>query len=442
MISRHKLARLLRWSQFKTRHWVRRIAFWGGALIVGLLSVGFAGLADSAGKMQHMIWSHHHWIMIVMTPGLLVLGLWMAQRFFPGSGGSGIPQVIAAIEMGDPARAKALLPLRTAAGKMVITCLGVLGGLSIGREGPTVQIAATLMAAIGRWVKLPEWVEQRGLIIAGGAAGISAAFNTPLAGVVFAIEELSRSFEVRTSGLVLISVILAGITSLGLVGDYSYFGTVQASLSFGVAWIAVPVAGVIGGVAGGSFSQLLIRLSEGVIGARLAARPLLVALVIGLVLVGLGYATSGDTFGTGYASARQLLETPHHLPWSAFPAKFAATVLSYLSGIPGGVFAPSLSTGAALGDLLTHILPNSPPGTVVVLGMAAYFTGVVQAPITAIVIMMEMTNNQTLAIPLMASVMIAHLASKWVCPHPFYAALAERFKENRDAIDEKTAAHS
>ncbi len=428
MITKRELARWRRWSRAKTRHWVRRVAFWGGAIVVGLLSVGFASLADSAGKLQQAIWNHHHWFMLLLTPALMVLGVWLARRFFPGSGGSGIPQVIAAIELGDPARAKALLPPRVAAGKMLITCLGVLGGLSIGREGPTMQIAATLMAAIGRWVKLPEWAEQRGLIIAGGAAGIAAAFNTPLAGVVFAIEELSRAFEVRTSGLVLISVILAGITSLGLVGNYSYFGTVQASLSFGVAWIAVPVAGVVGGLAGGGFSQLLIRLTAGRTGARLNARPLLTALLIGLVLAGLGFATGGGTFGTGYGSARLLLETSHHLPWSYFPAKFAATVLSYVSGIPGGVFAPSLSTGAALGDLLTHILPHSPPGTVVVLAMAAYFTGVVQAPITAIVIMMEMTNNQTLAIPLMASVMIAQLVSKQICPHPFYAALAERFK--------------
>ncbi len=401
---------------------------------MGLLAVGFAKVSDQAGAWQQLIYRHHPWVMLAITPAVTASGVWLAQRFFPGSGGSGIPQVIATIEMDDPDMVPRLLPVRAAVGKLLITTYGLFGGLSIGREGPTVQIAATLMAGLGRLVRLPGWDERRALIIAGGAAGIAGAFNTPLAGVVFAIEELSRSFESRTSGLVLTSVILAGITSLALVGNYSYFGTNSADLGFGAGWLCVLITGVAGGLAGGGFSQLLISATQGIWGARLSARPVLMALLLGFTIAAIGISCHGGTFGTGYNTARGLLGHGAHLPWYYFPAKFAVTVLSYISGIPGGIFAPSLSVGAALGDLLSHLVPGAPAGTVVLLGMAAYFTGAVQAPITSIVIVMEMTNNQQLAMPLMATSLIAQVTSKLVCRHALYGALAERFKIN--AADE------
>ena len=150
-------------------------------------------------------------------------------------------------------------------------------------------------------------------------------------------------------------------------------------------------------------------------------------MAIGLVVAGLGYSCHGASFGTGYATARALLGGAHTV-WYFFPVKFVVTVLSYVTGVPGGIFAPSLSVGAAMGDLLSHLVPGAPVGTVVLLGMAAYFTGVVQAPITGIVIVMEMTNNQQLAMPIMAASMLALLTSRLICPHPLYGALAERFK--------------
>jgi len=427
-------------NSISSRRWIRRVAFWGGAVAVGLVAVAFAKISDAAGALQQWIFAHFRWAMLALTPAIAAGAVWLTNRYFPGSGGSGIPQVIAAIELDDPAAVRRLLPLRAAFGKLVITSVGLLGGLSIGREGPTVQIAATLMAALGRWVRLPDWAEQRALIVAGGAAGIAAAFNTPLAGVVFAIEELSRSFESRTSGLVLTSVILAGITSLAVVGNYSYFGTNTAALGFGAGWLCVLITGVAGGLAGGSFSQLLISATQGRIGAILSARPITVAAILGLGVAAVGITTHGQTFGTGYGTARTLLGPGGHLIWYYFPAKFAVTVMSYLSGIPGGVFAPSLSVGAALGDLLSHLVPGAPPGTVVLLGMAAYFTGVVQAPITSIVIVMEMTNNQALAMPLMATSLIAQLTSRLVCRHALYGALAERFKQRPVLVPERDVA--
>ncbi len=427
MLNIESFHRARRLSSLTYRRWVRRFAFWGGAVMVGLFGVGFARISDQAGLLQQMIYHRHPLAMLALTPLVTGFGVWLTLSFFLGAGGSGIPQVIAVIELDDPHAVARLLPLRSAIGKFLITVMGLFGGLSIGREGPTVQIAATLMAVVGRWARLPAWVERRALIVAGGAAGVAAAFNTPLAGVVFAIEELTRSFETRTSGLVLTSVILAGITSLALVGNYTYFGSIPADLSFGAGWWCVLITGVCGGAVGGLFSRTLIAASQGRIGAILTARPVLTAVLIGLAVAGIGLGCHGASFGTGYGAARALLGGAH-MPWYYFPAKFLVTVLSYITGVPGGIFAPSLSVGAAMGDLLSHVVPGAPAGTVVLLGMAAYFTGVVQAPITGIVIVMEMTNNQQLAMPIMAASMIALLTSRLICRQPLYSALAERFK--------------
>jgi H+/Cl- antiporter ClcA len=174
------------------------------------------------------------------------------------------------------------------------------------------------------------------------------------------------------------------------------------------------------------FAQGLISATEGRMGEIVKARPILIATVLAVLVALIGWGCGGLSYGTGYGAARALLGGTH-LPWYYFPAKFLATIFSYLTGIPGGIFAPSLSVGAAMGDLLSHVVPNAPAGTVVLLGMTAYFTGVVQAPITSIVIVMEMTNNQQMAMPIMASAVIAWVVSRQVCRVPFYGALAHRF---------------
>jgi H+/Cl- antiporter ClcA len=271
---------------------------------------------------------------------------------------------------------------------------------------------------------------SRALVLAGGAAGIAAAFNTPLAGIVFAIEELSHSFEARTSGTVFTAVVVAGATTLGLVGNYTYFGQTSAVLPNNAAWLAVLVCSVAGGLAGGVFSQALIVAARGLPGlaGRLIIRyPAGFAALCGLSLAIIGTLSHGQTYGTGYAQARSMVEDHSTLPAVYALLKLAATVVSYVSGIPGGIFAPSLSIGAALGSVLTPLVPGAPVGAMILLGMTAYFSGVVQAPITSAVIVMEMTANQSLMIPLMATAFLSFAVSRLICRRPLYGALARRF---------------
>ena len=151
-----------------------------------------------------------------------------------------------------------LISLRVGIAKLLMTAAGLLAGASVGREGPTVQVSAAIMARVHRFLRVPI---TAGVIIAGGAAGVAAAFNTPLAGVAFAIEELANSFEQRVALLVMTAILVAGIVSLGIAGDYVYFGIMPATLPLGRTLVIAPVAGVIGGLSGGLFARLVLAVT-------------------------------------------------------------------------------------------------------------------------------------------------------------------------------------
>ena len=412
---------------FSPRLWRRRVTFWLGALAVGVISVGFAKLATLAQTLFDHATGISPWLALVITPLGFVASAYLCRRVFPGAQGSGIPQAIAARRFRDPATRNKLLSLRLAAGKVALTVLGLACGASVGREGPTVQVGASIMLQVARWGGTGR---ERGLILAGSAAGIAAAFNTPLAGIVFAIEEMSRTYEARTSGLVLTTVILAGLASLGITGNYSYFGVTTASLTGLDDWLALAACGLGGGALGALFSRLVLFGSARI--ARFTAkdperRSLGVAALCGLLVAAIGVFRHGATYGTGYEQARGAVEG-NILPPDFAPLKLLATLLSSLSGIPGGIFAPSLAVGAGVGSAIVHFLPGATPGAVVVLGMAGYFAGVVQAPITAFVIILEMTANHTMVIPLMIAAMLGYGVSRLLCPTPLYHALAEGFE--------------
>ena len=366
-----------------------------------------------------------------------MLSAGLTQRYFPAARGSGIPQAIAARILRDEESRQKLLGIRIAVAKVVLTLVGLLAGASIGREGPSVQIGASIMlfcAALG------GISSQRGIVLAGAAAGVAAAFNTPLAGIIFAIEEMARAFEHRNSSIVLIAIVLSGAAAISILGNYEYFGHVQATLALGSSWSAIIGIGLTGGLLGSLFARSIID-GEPYLRRRLARfgmrGSLLLAAACGLGVALIGILTDGLTFGSGYTLGYGLLHQELAAAWWQMPAKWLATVLSSLSGIPGGIFAPSLSIGAGLGADIGHWTPDLPLGAIIVLGMVGYFTGVVQAPITAVVIVMEITDNQALLIPLMATALIAFGTSRMVCPVPFYRALSVAFLKREKRRQER-----
>jgi len=404
--------------------WKVRIVFWSGALLVGLICAALAILAEHANAAFVRLAHFNPYLPLVVTPLGMMAIAWLTTRFFPGAQGSGIPQAIAALSI--PGKS-AILSLRIAVGKIVLVLLGLLAGGSIGREGPSVHIGASIMYSIGRLVRFPPHYMERGLILAGSAAGVAAAFNTPLAGIMFAIEEMSRSFENRTSGIVTVAVVLAGVTALAVLGPYHYFGVIRTPAAPDLEiWVAVLLCGILGGSAGGAFGYLLLSGSAKI--APYASRtPLRVAFIAGLALALIAYASGYSASGTGYAEAKAILNgSGEYDPWYSL-SKFFATIASYLTGIPGGLFAPSLATGAGVGSNLAHWFPVAPVSAMVLLGMVGYFSGVVQSPLTAFVIVIEMTAENDMLLPMLATSFIAYGASYLVNPRPLYHTMALTF---------------
>jgi H+/Cl- antiporter ClcA len=415
----------------------RRAIFLLGGIVVGGAAVALALLADQAQGAFAVLLSKSRYAALIATPLGFAASVFLTNRFFPNSQGSGIPQAIAARHLTDQAARQSLVSIRIAVGKIILTLFGLLCGASVGREGPTVQVGASIMFALGRFS--PR--RQPGLILAGAAAGVAAAFNTPLAGIVFGIEEMSRAFETRASSLIIAAVIAAGLTSIALMGNYTYFGSSPAALRNGFDWLAIPVCGVAGGLAGGLFSRILITMARGLpsgVGRAIKRHSLVFALACGFAAAICGLISGDTVYGTGYAQTKAALENGATLPADFGLLKFLATTFAAISGIPGGIFAPSLAIGAGIGTNVASLFQGAPIAAIMLLGMVSYFAGVVQAPITAFVIVTEMTDNHAMVVPLMAAALIAHATSKLVCEEGVYHALAKGFVERAQSPRDRT----
>ena len=409
------------------KDWQAHVTFALGGAIVGLVATFMAVTSEWANQVFHAMLKISPWLPFIVSPLGLMLVVWLTQKWFPGSQGSGIPQVMVGLELGHEKERGVLLNLRIAFGKVILCILGLLSGASIGREGPTVHVGASIMFSLRRFVRFRMYDMERVLILAGGSAGVSAAFNTPLAGIVFGIEELSRSFEVRTRGLLLTGVMVAAIVAIAIQGNYTYFGSSSAVIELKQATIPVLVCGVAGGILGGLFSLLLLK-GNSLFAPFRRRRPFVLAILCGLSIAIVGYYSGHLTYGTGYEEATKLVTETEVLPHDYAYLKLLATLISYISGIPGGIFAPSLATGAGLGTHIAEYFPEYSAGALMLFAMVSYFSGVVQAPITAFVIVIEMTEQHELILPLMVTAFIGTAISKSICHTPIYHSLADSFR--------------
>jgi len=403
------------------------------AVAGGVLAVLFAKLCDVAGA-THAAWAARWPLGALVLPVIgLPFAVWLTGRFAPEAGGSGIPQVIAASESvrrGDGPDAR--VSLKTAAFKIGVAGLLLLCGLSIGREGPTVQVVAAIVFAFT--AHLRGGPNPRTLLIAGGAAGVAAAFNTPIAGVVFAVEELAKGFDRRANTVVILVVVAAGAAAYALSGNYAYFGQMQGSKALLSAWLTAPIMGVVCGLAGGGFSRALASVigpDKGPVGRWRAARPVAFAVICGLGTAAVAFASHGLSYGTGYAEASSLLEGHPVRGLTLALSKWASNLAAAASGAPGGIFSPSLATGAGIGAAMAKIIPFASGRDTIVLGMAGYLSGVVQAPLTSAIILMEMTRDPGLVGPLMLSSLIARMVSGRIMSEPIYHALAQTWMRPR-----------
>ena len=420
------------------RLWLDRATVLVYAALTGLLVVGFTLLAEAASNGFELlrgvggvggVGGYGPYLALVWTPALTVAVLWWTRRFVPGALGSGIPQVVRALDdVVSPAQQSWLVSLKVSVHKVGLVSAGLLAGLSIGREGPTVQVGAGVMVHAKRWLSPQSNIDAHDLMVAGAAAGIAAAFNTPLGGIVFALEQLSRRRSISHSALVISSIVLAGLVSVAVFGNVTYFGTLRAQdLSWGLIGPGLLVA-IASGLGGGLFSRLVVLSARGTPGRICryrAAYPLRFAAACASAVALIGLVTGGATAGAGYAPTRAMLEGQADLPGVYTLLKLCATWLSAWTGVPGGMFAPSLTIGASIGRDIAMFTGVGPEAAIplIALGMVGFLAATTQGPITAFIIVMEMVSGHSMVLSLMACALLASGISRLVAP-PMYLELA------------------
>lgn len=420
-------------TQWATAHpWIDRAVVLVAACLTGLTVVGFTVLADWGTRVFVSLstgtgWAA--WLALAWTPVMTVLVVWWMRRFAPGALGSGIPQVVRAVESELPApQRRWLVSPSLALHKVGLVSAGLLAGLSIGREGPTVQVGAGLMVGARRWLSASSHVDEHDLMVAGAAAGIAAAFNTPLGGIVFGLEQLTRRRGLQHSTLVIAVIVLAGLVAVAFFGNNSYFGRLRVqelSWSLLPAGLAVALAS---GLAGGLFARLMLRCAghgDERWGRWRRDHPYRFAAACAFAVAVIGLVTGGQTAGAGYAPTRALLEGQAELPGIYTLLKFCATWLSAWTGVPGGVFAPSLAIGAGIGHDFAAAAGVPPQAAIplIALGMVGFLAATTQTPITAFIIVMEMVSGHSMVLSLMACAMLAAGVSRLISP-PMYNGLA------------------
>lgn len=417
-------------NELKDSHlWQGRAIFIGFAALSGLTVVGFTWLAEHALLLFFSLQQQAAWAPLVWTPLMTAAIVWATRRYFVGTAGSGIPQVMAAQHDSVTTQNRGLfVSFRLSMAKVVLTTSGLLAGLSLGREGPSVQIAAGVMHSARRWLPKRSQISDHSLLTAGGAAGIAAAFNTPLGGIMFAIEELSRKPEQRNHSLTVAAIVLAGLMGVSAYGNKSHFGVIHVE-DFGwhVLFPALLVA-LCGGVLGGLFSRLLVVSLAGHsndwFSRQRRAHPVGFAAGCGLAVAVIGVATLGATFGSGYTHTKAALDNTGDTSGLYVLLKFVATWLTTWAGVPAGIFAPSLAIGGALGGDIAQLTGYVNAPTLIALGMAAFLAAVTQAPLTAFIIVMEMVDGHALVLSLMTSALLASGVSRLISA-PLYSSLAD-----------------
>jgi len=415
------------------RPWIDRSIVIACAALTGLLVVGFALLAEGASHLYMAMRAAGAWApyaSLLWTPALTVAIVWWTMRFVPGAAGSGIPQVMRALDDTlQPGQRAWLVSVQLSLHKVGLVSAGLLAGLSIGREGPTVQVGAGVMHHARRWLSPRSGLDGHDLMVAGAAAGIAAAFNTPLGGVIFALEQLSRRRGMSHSGLVIASIVVAGLVAVSVFGNATYFGRLKVQeVTAGLLLPGIVVA-VAAGLAGGLFVRLMILPVRGLPGGLARWRrhhPLRFAAVCGVLVAVIGLISGGTTAGAGYAPTRAMLEGADESSGLFTVLKIAATWLSAVSGVPAGVFAPSLTIGAGIGHDVARLfdLGGTDAIPLIALGMVGFLAASTQGPITAFIIVMEMVAGHAMVLSLMACALLAAALSRMVSPS-MYTVLAE-----------------
>ncbi|MGB5006501.1 MAG: chloride channel protein [Ferruginibacter sp.] len=424
--------------------------FWLGAFITGGMAVIYASLFSFAESGTVYIYKHASWLFFIITPLCFLIALWVVTKFASYARGSGIPQVSAAIELTSLKhhyKVNSLLNVKLVVVKVISSLVMVFGGGVVGREGPTIQISATIYKKINDW--LPKWypkISKRNMIVTGAAAGLASAFNTPLGGIVFAIEELTKIHFSFFKSALLTGVIIAGLTALNFLGPYLYLGyPVLDNIPGWIILVVLPVA-IITGIGGSGMGRIILFIFKKKEALKKNYQKYTYVLVCGLIIASLAIFIDHRTFGSGKEiMVSTLFTNDKHLEWYMPVLRIVGPIVSFSTGAAGGIFAPSLSAGASIGSVMAGWFELSGPATnlIILCGMAGFLTGITRSPFTSSILVLEMTNSHNIIFYIMITALSANLVSNFISRHSFYDQLKVKFiseilkTEKQEDIEEK-----
>lgn len=418
--------------------WMLALPYQVAAVATALVAVGFTKLfVWVEHRNMALMAAHPYWIFLT-APAAFLLSWWLVTRFSPMAGGSGVAQVIAAAEVADDAERHdgswRFLNVRIIFVRITATLTMVFGGGAIGREGPILQIAGSIYRVVHKLLP-PFWpkVSRRVMMVTGGAAGLSAAFNTPLGGIVFAMEELTRTHIGKFRTAVLSSVIISGMTAQWLLGPYLLLGypkVERVGPSFMYTLLAISAVAGAAGVLSGKAVLLVDKIREAI---RNRAMQGVFVLFCALLFAGAVYTFGPLSTGSGEALIDRYLFAPEPAPsLKDVVGRILGPIISAAGGSGGILFGPALASGASIGGLFGSWfgVERGAMNILVLGGMCAFLTGVTRSPFTSAIIILEMTDRHSAILQLMYAAMIASLVAGALDNKSYYERMKDRLIRN------------
>jgi H+/Cl- antiporter ClcA len=420
---------------------LQAIPFWIASLVTGLIAVLYSKLFAGAESITAYFIHNHRWYLLLLSPVLYLLAYFIVKRFAPYARGSGIPQVIAAIDLATPKdnhKVNKLLSIKVMIVKIISSLMMAAGGGAIGREGPTIQIAGSVFRKINQWVPA-SWpkISRRNMIMTGAAAGLAAAFNTPLGGIVFAVEELTKTHISYYRTAIFSAVIIAGLTAQYFLGPYLYLGYPDVRNLSSYVFIGVVFVAVVTGIVGSLMCKAMLvifRWKRNFSGVQNILYVIACALAITLTALFI----STEVLGSGKELMNTVLfSADKHVAWYVPIMRTLGPVFSFTTGAAGGVFAPALSAGASLGAIVAgwFHLSDTNSNLLILAGMVGFLTGVTRTPFTSAILVLEMTDRHNVIFHLMLAAMVASIASLIVDKHSFYDHLKVQYIKSLEEED-------
>lgn len=385
-----------------------------------------------ADSLSVQLLNGHLGYIFISAPVCFLGAYLLVHMFAPGAIGSGIPQVLAGLHenMDHPSRLSKLLSIRVIVVKILSSSFMALGGGAVGREGPSIQISASVFYLVRQyWTELGNKIVLKNMLIAGGASGLAAAFNTPLGGIIYAVEELAKDHVSNFRIGLLEAVIAAGLVAQLLNGPYLFLGFPQIPVMHRNTILAVLLVSIACGLAGALVGRVLF------FGLRLRAKfnfkqSLAFVFCLSMAFAVLVYFTGITSVGSGKAIISDILFRGQESSALVSFGRVLGPLLASLTGAAGGIFAPSLASGAALGEWLGASLAPSIGNLAPICGMVAFLTGITRTPVTSFVLILEMTDRHSAIFPMMLTALIAHVFARIVDQKSFYENMATQIVAN------------